>query len=172
MTETLASAITNVNFSFDLWTFGNKLAFLGVVASFIDRTGKPVTTLLALPHQEGNHSGYNMTNNIGDVISQWGLEKKIGYFITDNASSNATCLDYLGKEFGFVHNEAWIRCSSHVLNLVAQAVLFGEEEHAFEREVDSIALEEMQLRIWRRRGPLGYKTLCIGSCDRRSATTA
>lgn len=54
-----------------------------------------------------------------------------------------------------MRNEAWIRCSGHVLNLVAQAVLCGEEEHAFEREVDNIALEEMQLRIWRRRGPLG-----------------
>jgi hypothetical protein len=155
VTEKLANAITNVNLSFDLWTSGNKLALLGVVASFISASGEPTTALLALPRQRGKHSGCNMAQNIGDVIAEFGLEQKIGYFITDNAFSNSTCLDHLANEFGFAKAEVWIRCSGHVLNLVAQAVLLGHDEESFERELADVALEELQLQIWRKRGPIG-----------------
>ncbi|TKA81658.1 hypothetical protein B0A55_01353 [Friedmanniomyces simplex] len=62
--HTAAHAITNMNISFDLWTSGNKLAPLGVVASFINSSGSLTTTLLALPRQHSKHSGYNMAQNI------------------------------------------------------------------------------------------------------------
>ena len=96
-----------------------------------------------------------MAETIGDVIAHYQLQDKLGYFVTDNASSNETCLDYLATEFGFNTKESWIRCSGHVLNLVAQAILFGSDEEAFEREVDNVDLEELQLTVWRRKGPLG-----------------
>ena len=111
-----------------------------------------------------------MATSIGDVISEFGLDKKIGYFITDNAYSNGTCLEYLAKAFGFIKNQAWIRCSGHVLNL-AQAVLLGGDDEAFEHELDNVALEEMQLRIWRKKGPLGkLHNLVLGSSNHRSTT--
>ena len=53
VTETLQSAITKINLSFDLWTSKNKLALLGLCAHFIDNRGKSITTLLALPRQKG-----------------------------------------------------------------------------------------------------------------------
>jgi hypothetical protein len=49
VTESLHSAITNINFSFDLWTSKNKLALLGLCAHFINNVGEPITTLLAIP---------------------------------------------------------------------------------------------------------------------------
>jgi hypothetical protein len=51
VTETLASAITKVSLSFDLWTSGTSVALLGVVAHFIDAKGKPTSILLSLPRQ-------------------------------------------------------------------------------------------------------------------------
>jgi hypothetical protein len=104
--ETLRSATTRINFSFDLWTSGNKLALLGIVGSFINEVGDSVTTLLSLPQQHSKHSGYNMAESVGAIISEYGLQEKIGYFITDNAYSNSTCLDWLALEFGFSKDEA------------------------------------------------------------------
>lgn len=40
VTELLATALGLVHFSFDLWTSGNSLSHLGVVAHFIDAKGK------------------------------------------------------------------------------------------------------------------------------------
>jgi hypothetical protein len=153
--ETLRSATTRINFSFDLWTSGNKLALLGIVGSFINEVGDSVTTLLSLPQQHSKHSGYNMAESVGAIISEYGLQEKIGYFITDNAYSNSTCLDWLALEFGFSKDEAWIRCVGHILNLVAQSVLFGKDEAAFEDDLVNHTLEELQLKAWRKRGPLG-----------------
>jgi len=155
ITETLGRAATRINFSFDLWTSGNKLALLGVVGSFINDAGTSITTLLSLPRLHGKHSGFNMAESVGAVISEYGLKEKIGYFITDNAYSNGTCLDYLATEFGFDRDERWIRCVGHILNLVAQAVLFGTDETAFEDDLANHTLEELQLKAWRKRGPLG-----------------
>jgi len=101
VTETLQSSATNVNISFDLWTSGNKLALLGLVVSFINNAGKLTTTLLALLRQYGRHTGANMAETIGAIIAEFGLRKRLRYFITDNAKSNETCLNYLAKEFNF-----------------------------------------------------------------------
>lgn len=51
VTQTLASAITKVSLSFDLWTSGNSVALLGIVAHFINTGGKPTSMLLSLPRQ-------------------------------------------------------------------------------------------------------------------------
>ena len=60
VTESLQSAITKINFSFDLWTSKKKLALLGLCAHFINIDRKAITTLLALPRQQGRHSGFNI----------------------------------------------------------------------------------------------------------------
>jgi len=64
VTETLQSAITKINISFDLWTSKNKLALLGICAHFINKNGQPVTILLALPRQKGRHKGIYMAETI------------------------------------------------------------------------------------------------------------
>jgi hypothetical protein len=156
VTEALQSSITNINLSFDLWTSGNKLALLGIVACFINSSGTPTTVLLAMPRLKGRHTGYNQKESIANLIAEYGLEQKLGYFITHNAASNDLCLKHLAIEYGFDKKERWIRCFGHVLNLVAQAVLFGNDSEAFEKELNNnLTLEEMQLQLWRKKGPIG-----------------
>ena len=75
-------------------------------------------------------------------------------FVTDNATNNDTCLQYLGAEFGFDPQRCRLRCTGHIFNL-CQAVLFGKDSDAFERELDDIKLEETYLMQWRRKGPCG-----------------
>lgn len=152
----MQSALTKISLSFDLWTSKNQLALLGICAHYLDHSGKPISTLLSLPQQTGRHLGVNLAETIGGVISDYNLEDKLGFFITDNADSNSTCLDAMALEFGFDKEQRWIHCVCHVMNLVAQAVLFGKDSDAFEKELlEDITVEELNLAHWRRKGPIG-----------------
>ena len=155
VTESLHSAITKINLSFDLWTSKNKLALLGLCASFIDNDGNSVTSLLALPRQKGRHTGYNVAETVSDIIAQYGLQNKLGYFTTDNASANEKTLDYIAKEHGFERDSRWVRCSGHIFNLVGQVALFGSNYEAFEEAIEDTTIEELELAQWRAKGPIG-----------------
>ena len=156
VTETLASAITKVSLSFDLWTSGTSVALLGVVAHFIDAEGKPTSILLSWPRQQGRHTGTNIADNVACIIAEYGLDRSLGFFITDNASNNATCMLTLADEFQFSARARWIRCSGHILNLVAQSILFGGNADALELELLGTQDEELRhMDVWRRKGPCG-----------------
>lgn len=92
VTESLARAITRISFSFDLWTSKNQLALLGLCAHYIDFEGKPITTLLALPRQRGRHTGLNISETVNEIVAHFNLQDKLGFFTTDNASSNESCM--------------------------------------------------------------------------------
>lgn len=120
---------------------------MAICAHFISgSSGEPVTTLLAFPRQRGRHSGVAIAETIGSIIADYGLQKRLGYFITDNASNNSTALDYLAMEFGFDKKHRWIHCAGHVLNLVAQAILFGNDTDVFEEELNNLSIEELELQ--------------------------
>lgn len=153
-TETLASAITKVSLSFDLWTSGTSVALLGIVAHFIDAEGKPTSILLSLPRQQGRHTGTNIADNVACIIAEYGLDRSLGFFITDNASNNASCMLTLANEFQFSARARWIRCSGHILNLVAQSILFGANADALELELLGTQDEELRhMDVWWRKGP-------------------
>jgi hypothetical protein len=57
---------------------------------------------------------------VSAIIAEYGLADKIGYFTTDNASSNKSCMDELAKEHSFASEERWIRCCGHIFNLVGK----------------------------------------------------
>jgi hypothetical protein len=153
--EVVRSAATRINLSFDLWTSHNQLALLGLVAHFLDHSGVPRTVLLSLPRQKGRHCGYGISGTIAEVIREFDIGNKLGYFVTDNASNNATCLQFLGGEFNFIAPERHVRCAGHVLNLVAKAILFGSDVDAFESELRDLNVEEQELGRWRKKGPTG-----------------
>jgi hypothetical protein len=56
----LNEARGRISISFDAWTSPSCVAILGVVAHFIDKTGKRRTAVLALRRLRGVHSGENM----------------------------------------------------------------------------------------------------------------
>ena len=71
VTESLQSAITRINFSFDLWTSKNRLAMLGLCAHFINKSDKSVTALLALPRQAGRHRGIHIAEALSSIIAKY-----------------------------------------------------------------------------------------------------
>jgi len=162
VTELLATALGLVHFSFDMWTSGNSLALLGVVVHFIDIRGKVWQFLLGLPHHHESHSGHNIAETFAAIVYQYNIQDRVGYFTTDNASNNDTCMEFLGDEFDFNHVVRRVRCVGHVLNLVAKAIMIGggsrnePDMDVFEQQLESLARDEReQLAQWRRRGPVG-----------------
>ncbi|KAL1581732.1 hypothetical protein WHR41_09424 [Cladosporium halotolerans] len=151
----IRTAATRITLSFDLWMSQTKLALLGLVAHFLDHSGAPRTVLLNLPRENGKHCGHNILEIVAEVIREFDIGSKLGYFVTGNASNNTTYLHFLGEEFGFGSAERHVRCAGHVLNPVAAAVLFWKDLDAFETKLQDLNVEEHELMKWRKKGPAG-----------------
>ncbi|OLL22978.1 hypothetical protein NEOLI_005448, partial [Neolecta irregularis DAH-3] len=135
ITEHLAQAQSKIHITFDSWTTrSGQHALTGICVHYLDDQGQVRDYLLALPEQLGQHFGINYAEVIGNVIAEYNLMDRIGYFVSDNARNNDT---------------------SHILNLVAQSILWGKDKDAFDNENKNIPDEEKFLKEWQKEGPLG-----------------
>ncbi|RKK75295.1 hypothetical protein BFJ68_g18116, partial [Fusarium oxysporum] len=142
--EELDNAVTQIHLSFDLWT-------------------SPNSRLLAFKRQIGSHAGENIAYTIRNVVRDWGIDGKLGVSICDNAASNDVCLrnlyTTLDASITRADTEARrMRCFGHILNLVAQAFLYGDDAASFELQseaYDMLELVEEDLEHWRAKGPVG-----------------
>jgi hypothetical protein len=153
----LQRASTKINLSFNLWSSpGRHLSLLGIVAHYLDDEFKPRTVLLALPCIQESHTAANLSIQIASILRHFKIdERSFGNTITDNASENAACMDLLRDELFVDTSKRYIRCMGHVINLVAQQVLFGKDVQAFEDSLIDVTAKEVELRNWRRKGPIG-----------------
>jgi hypothetical protein len=156
----LHASKSRIHLSFDLWTSPNNFAIVSVVGHFMGPNYKVETTLLGLRRLRGKHTGENIAEAVVAVVQKYGLTSdQIGWFVLDNASSNDTCVAEILKALGIndTVEHRRLRCLGHIINLAAKAFLFGANSDVFEKEIDSVQLEEEQveLDIWRKRGPVG-----------------
>ncbi|KNB16592.1 hypothetical protein FOXG_14416 [Fusarium oxysporum f. sp. lycopersici 4287] len=137
----LGSALTKIHISFDLWTSPNRLAIMAL----------------------GIHSGENLAETLFEIVQLWDIRGQVGTVISDNVTTNDTCLSYFYRQLDPSIRPAdtkarRMRCYGHVLNLVARAFLFGKDAESFELESDingMRGLQEQDLRHWRSKGPIG-----------------
>jgi hypothetical protein len=155
----LATAVTRISFSFDLWTSPNKKAMIGVVAHFVDSAGDVRSVRLALQRLLGEHSGANMAASLVGLFKSFGIDNKVGYFMCDNASSNDTCIEAMLLLLpSWCNDKAQVRlrCVGHIFNLVASAILFGQDDEAQEDLFDEYPNNlNAVLLEWRKKGPIG-----------------
>lgn len=152
----LARATTKIHLSFDLWTSpGRRLSLLGVVAHYLDDQRKPQTVLLALPRMTGSHTGVSIAKQLSEILGHFHVSQRFGHAIADNASENTACMNHLSEILNMDLDKRRIMCMGHVINLVAQECLFGSDVDAFEEELLNVTAEEIELRHWRKRGPIG-----------------
>jgi hypothetical protein len=88
-------------------------------------------------------------------LDHYKLRERFGYAITDNASGNRACLNLLAQELGIDAVQSHVRCIGHVINFVANKVLFGSDVESFEYELSNTTAEAVELLTWRRKGPIG-----------------
>ncbi|KAF6784156.1 transposase-like protein [Colletotrichum musicola] len=159
----LTTAATRIHLGFDLWTSSNRHAIMAVTAHFLVKDKGPQVRLIALRHQLGAHDGENLASTLDEVITEWEIRGNIGVVVSDNASSNDTCLQSLYSRINPRMTEKdkksrRLRCFGHILNLVSKAFLFGKDADSFERQSDAYRLlqqDEEDLRHWRKQGPIG-----------------
>lgn len=151
----LSSASSKINLSFDLWTSPNRrLSLLGVVAHYLDKSFEPRALLLALPRMSGAHTVVSLSTQLVSILDHYHLRESFGYAVTDNASENRACLNILIAELGFDAVERHVRCIGHIINLVAHKVLFGSDGESFEYKLCNVTAEAVELKAWRRKGPI------------------
>jgi hypothetical protein len=73
-----------VHFTVDLWSSPNSLAILSIISHYISETGSLQHSVLALKELNGTHSGKNQAASIMEVINDYGIASKVGYFVMDN----------------------------------------------------------------------------------------
>ena len=112
---------SNIHLSFDLWTLDNSLALLGVVAHFVDKDYQLRTIMLALRRITGSYSGENLAYTLEQIIEEFEITGRLGYFVLDNAESNNTCIEYLLKNIApyLQKKHRRLRCIGHIINLAA-----------------------------------------------------
>lgn len=126
--KTTLSSESKVSFSVDCWTSRNGHAFQGVVAHWITKDWELKAIVLDLSIIEGSHSGANLAESFGNVLTRFGLWNKLFAVTSDNASNMTTflkTLESIARENGgqFKFKDYRVRCMAHILNLSCQEVI-------------------------------------------------
>jgi hypothetical protein len=126
----LQSAISRIHLSLDIWTSPNRLLFLGICAHFVDNQEKHFKALLGL-RTVLNHSGIEQFVTLLPVLKDYGVVRKLGSIVSDNASTNDTLCRTIKahlKEEGIEWDSKshCIRYTGHIINLAVQAFLFHD----------------------------------------------
>jgi hypothetical protein len=95
--QKLQSALSKIHFTVDLWTSPNHLAILGIIGHCIIEIGDLEHFVLALRELDGEHTGANQAKEVMEVINDYGIASKVGYFVMDNASNNDTLIECLSE---------------------------------------------------------------------------
>lgn len=111
-----------------------------------------------------------MSRHLLDTIRYFNIADNIGYFTSDNATSNNTCLRALSKslanEFGvgFDPIERRIRCGRHIINLCLQAFVFASSKEALcaaieeaDENMDATVVESLQAQLPQRNSNGKYR---------------
>jgi hypothetical protein len=93
----LHSASTKIHITVDLWSSPNSLAVMGIIAHYINEEGILDNSVLALRNVIGEHTGANQAEIIMDVLDEYGIASKLGYFVMDNATNNDTLVKKLSQ---------------------------------------------------------------------------
>ncbi|KAJ0129434.1 Fluconazole resistance protein 1, partial [Fusarium oxysporum f. sp. albedinis] len=154
--DALRKSPGQIHIQYDGWKSGNRHALYGITCVFRDSNNRPQKCVLGLPELTERHTGENIAGQIIEIIREYDISDKLGYFTLDNAGNNKTSMGELGLEFGFDWEKRWVRCVGHVVNIVVKQLLYGKNPDAFEKEVfEGLHTAAKEHEVWRRRGSVG-----------------
>lgn len=126
---------------------------MGIIAHYTNEDGDLQHSVLGLRGITETHTGENMVVTFIDALQSYGIAKKIGYGMMDNATNKDRMWLVVGnyrQEFGIEwdHIEHRLRCNSHIINLLVKASIFSHEN------LPSDTIEKAEQQAWRKYGPL------------------
>lgn len=78
-----------------------------------------------------------MDKAIIPMIDKYGLKEKLGYFMTDNTSSNNTCIakiiDLIRPDLDLKERRLWYM--GYIISLITKAFVFGKKSETFEADI-------------------------------------
>jgi hypothetical protein len=157
--ELMQQSTSHIHLSCDGWTSPHQtMAVLGIIAHFTSQAGMRLNPVIGIRLIEGPHTGANMAGVVHELLREYGVEERLGYFMGDNASNNDTLVRALADEqvFGEHHYDAQehrLRCVGHVINLVVKAFWFGEVDRMLLQ--DTVIVTRDAMAEWRKMGPWG-----------------
>jgi hypothetical protein len=126
----LQSALSSIHLSLDIWTSPNRLLLLGICAHFVEEREEKLSKALLALRPVMNHSGDEQFACLLPVLQDYGIVRRLGSIVSDNASTNDTLCRAIGSYLKEEEETQWdptfrrIRCIGHVINLAVQAFLF------------------------------------------------
>jgi hypothetical protein len=73
----------------------------------------------------------------------------------DNATNNDAAVLRIAEQMGLNATYRRLRCGAHTFNLIGQALLWGNNNDAYDNNSSEAAVESELLRNWREDGLLG-----------------
>ena len=117
ITEVLADAIMKLYIIFDdQSSCSQHYSITGICVHYLDKEDMIHNFLLALLEQLGRHLGINYAKVIANILTKYNIVERIGFFVTDNAGNNDTCLEQLAIKFGFDKKEQRLHYAPYILN--------------------------------------------------------
>lgn len=109
----LVSTIESACLTTDCWTSRNNESFMAITIHFIDTEFTLKSVLLGCHSFNSSHTGYNLRQEIKNVLESWNLNNKIKFAVSDNASNIKNALSMIDLKH--------IRCFAHTINLIVQS---------------------------------------------------
>lgn len=87
-----------------------------------------------------------------DILEDYNILPKLGYFVMDNATTNDTFMqsmeEYLSTVgFEFYTAELYLKCLDHIINIAVKTFLFGSSETVIQDENYIPGTEEAMVEI-------------------------
>jgi hypothetical protein len=157
--------VKKVSIAIDAWTSPNKLAFLAIIAYWIDENWNYKYTLIGFEQLFGEHNGENFANKITDIAKEYHIIKKLFAVTTDNASNNGTMAKYIEEGIAHLTNQAdyeifHIPCLAHVIQLSVKAFTDAIKSTATNEMVEKNITDE-QIDKVKRTDKGFYRTLSL-----------
>jgi hypothetical protein len=108
---------------------------VAVVAHFLDKDLKNQSILIGMRKIKGSHSSENTAKAIIPILIEMDIVNKLGYFITDNATTNDLTIEIILQRLRpniTYLGERRVRYLGHIINLAAKAFLFSNNKESFE----------------------------------------
>jgi hypothetical protein len=147
ITEKFSTARSKIHLSFDLWSSPNHKSIMAIVGHWTNSEFKVETATLGMKEIFGEHKGEHLAPVIYKLLQEYGIEDKVGWFQSDNASNNNTMLRHLNRAIqenggeGFDVEERRLRCLAHTMNLAVKLLFFNGNVATMSKELQEIVVD-------------------------------